>query len=55
MEITVVTNVELGWDCVVAVYGSEVSQDWLETEYPDDDGYVLHTKKVVTSQESNRD
>ena len=55
MRITVVTSVELGWDCVVAVYSGEVSQEWLEKEYPNDRGYVLHDKHLRTKENSECD
>ena len=39
VEIIVVTNPELGSDCVVGCF---VDSDQAELEYPEDDGYVHH-------------
>lgn len=50
--VYVVTNPELGWDCVVAVYdANEVQVGELEAEYHEDDGYVIHHKLLLTRVE----
>jgi len=41
--VIVVTNPELGWDCVVGVYASEEDA---ENENPTEDGYI-HTSAMV--------
>tara|TARA_R110002126_G_scaffold262931_1_gene405919 strand:- start:341 stop:478 length:138 start_codon:yes stop_codon:yes gene_type:complete len=41
--VIVVTNPELGWDCVVGVYAS--AED-AENECPEDDGYIHHSAMV---------
>jgi hypothetical protein len=46
MKVYVVTGVELGWDCVVAVYSCEsIPLAELELEYPQGD-FVI-TERVV--------
>lgn len=45
MRVYVVTSVELGWDCVIAVYNSnDVGEDELEVRYPQKRGYVIHSE-----------
>lgn len=48
MTITVITNPELGWDCVVGVYrGDEesVMQEMIDNEEHEDE-YVYHESEV---------
>ena len=42
-KVIVVTNPELGWDCVVGVYTSEEDA---RNEYDEDDGYFFHHARV---------
>lgn len=44
MELTVVTNTELGWDCVVAVYENASEKD-LKYMYPSDE-YVFTSTSI---------
>jgi hypothetical protein len=47
-EVYVVTNTELGWDCVVAVFNADsVSASSLEDVFKGDGGYVVHSVKEV--------
>lgn len=47
-NVYVVTNVDLGWDCVVAVFNADsVSASSLEDLFKADDGYVVHSLKNV--------
>ena len=48
MIITIITNPELGWDCVVgAAEGSiEENMEWLEEEYPEDSQYIYHQEEI---------
>ena len=46
MIVYVVTNPELGWDCVVGVYTSE---EVARKEYPDEDSYIIHRKNLDAS------
>ena len=42
-RVIVVTNPELGWDCVVGVYTSE---EEIDEEFTEDEGYVYHYKSL---------
>ena len=44
MKIYVVTNPELGWDCVVACYTDY--SDAIE-DYPEEDGYIVHEQELT--------
>ena len=51
MQVYVVTSVELGWNCVVAVYSGDVSLEELSKRYPDKQGYVVHPNTLETKIE----
>ena len=38
----VITSVNLGWNCVVAVYPQYVNPEYVKLAYPEKDGYVIH-------------
>lgn len=43
MRVWIVTNTDLGWDCIVEVYNADdISREELETRYPRDRSYVVH-------------
>jgi hypothetical protein len=52
MVVYVVTNSEIGWDCVVGVY---TDKEYVENTYKNKDLYVIHTKMVnnETLQQTN--
>ena len=43
-KIYVVTNPELGWDCVVGVYENE---EYVNYHYGDKEMYVIHTQQIL--------
>lgn len=46
-EVTIVTNPELGWDCIVAVFKTDdISKESLEQVFPKDE-YVIHYPREV--------
>lgn len=46
-EVYVVTNPELGWDCVVAVFKcDDVSKESIKEVFPDNE-YVIHCPQEV--------
>ena len=46
-EVYVVTNPELGWDCVVAVFKcDDVSKESIKEVFPDNE-YVIHYPREV--------
>lgn len=48
-KVWVVTGLELGWDCVVAVFDTDsMSIDEVLREFPED-SYVVHERTVETS------
>lgn len=50
--VHVVTNLELGWDNIVAVFDSDVvSFEELEKRFKRKDMYIIHCQKVETSLE----
>lgn len=50
-SVYVVTMPELGWDCVIGVFDSNlVTQEELEQQYTDDQ-YVIHQQYLQTSIE----
>ena len=42
--VYVVTNPELGWDCVIGVYEDK---DFVYKEFSDSDMYVIHTRTII--------
>lgn len=46
MNIIVVTNPELGWDCVVAVYDQDTTEDDITSQHGDN--VILHYQSVST-------
>lgn len=51
MRVFVVTGLELGWDCVVAVYDADsVSKKDLKSQYPEGE-YVISEAAVETEIE----
>lgn len=51
MRVIVVTHVELGWDCVVAVYNAnDISREELEEHYGKGSGYVVHYPEQLLSE-----
>lgn len=42
-EVFVVTNVELGWDCIVGTFDAdEFTREDLQERFPQTRGYVVH-------------
>ena len=56
-NVYVITGLDLGWDCVVAIYNKdEVSYEDLVKLYPNDDnGYVIHEKTIDTAEDLQND
>lgn len=47
-EVYVVTNPELGWDCIVGVFNADsVSKEQLEEKFKYEGCYVVHTLQEV--------
>ena len=44
--VYVVTSIELGWDCVLAVFDDSVDLEELENTFPESCEYVITFKKV---------
>lgn len=43
MRAWVVTNVELGWDCIIGVFSADdLSREELEERFPRKQAYVVH-------------
>lgn len=46
-EVYVVTNTDLGWDCIVGVFkADDVPKAHLEHLFPSDKAYVVHYAEV---------
>lgn len=42
-RVWVVTNVELGWDCIIGVFSADdLSREELEVRFPRSSAYVVH-------------
>ena len=46
-KVYVVTNPELGWDCVVGVF---LDLDYVNEHYGDEDHYVIHNETISTKK-----
>lgn len=47
-EVYVVTNTELGWDCIVGVFKcDDVPKESLEKLFPSNECYVVHYPREV--------
>ena len=52
MRVWVVTNVELGWDCIIGVFdANEFSKEELEERFPRKRAYVVHYGPHVVHQD----
>lgn len=50
--VYVVTSTELGWDCVVGVFdASQLSNEYLEEQFPPDSYYVISSEIIQTNLE----
>uniref|UniRef100_A0AAU6VZL8 Uncharacterized protein n=2 Tax=unclassified bacterial viruses TaxID=12333 RepID=A0AAU6VZL8_9VIRU len=47
-QVYVVTNVELGWDCIVGIFDAdEFSREDLEKRFTQERGYVVHWDTTI--------
>lgn len=56
MRVWIVTNTELGWDCIVDVFNAaDISKEELEARYPRSRAYVVHwgPHRVLTEIETD--
>lgn len=56
MRVWIVTNTELGWDCIVDVFNADdISKEELEARYPRSRAYVVHwgPHKVLSEIETD--
>lgn len=52
MEVYIVTNVELGWDCIVGVFGSNtITLQELKNRFSSNAGYVIFKNTVLNDLE----
>jgi hypothetical protein len=43
MKVWVVTNVELGWDCIVGIFDpASLTKQEIEERFPKRSGYIVH-------------
>ena len=49
IEVYVVTSIQVGWDCVVAVLDqNDISMEEAIKKFPENEGYIITEQTVVT-------
>lgn len=52
ITVYIVTNPELGWDCIVEVFDSnEIRLEQVQEAFPEDHGYRIFERKALTEVE----